>query len=148
MRSVYANRTHDLGPTGEIFVIRKITETAVRTIRCPADKREIFVRDTELRGFGLRVSRNVTSFIYEARRNGHPQRQTIGQWPAWSADEARERAADLSAAAAKSRASPADSAICGGAKSATTSTPCRRQWSATAAGMPNGTYYLPWEASD
>ena len=44
---------------------RRITDTAVRSLRCPADKREIFVRDTELRGFGLRVSRNVTSFIYE-----------------------------------------------------------------------------------
>ena len=95
MRDVYASRTYGLDPLGEIFMKRKITDTAVRTIRCPADKREIFVRDTELRGFGMRVSRNVTSFIYEARRNGRPQRQTIGQWPAWSADEARERAADL-----------------------------------------------------
>ncbi len=95
MRSVYARWAHDLVSVGEIVMKRKITDTAVRTIRCPADKREIFVRDTELRGFGMRVSRNVTSFIYEARRNGRPQRQTIGQWPAWSADEARERAADL-----------------------------------------------------
>jgi integrase len=95
MRDVYASRTYGLDPLGEIFMKRKITDTAVRTIRCPADMREIFVRDTELRGFGMRVSRNVTSFIYEARRNGRPQRQTIGQWPAWSADEARERAADL-----------------------------------------------------
>jgi len=74
---------------------RRITDTAARTIRCPADKREIFIRDTELRGFGMRVSRNVTSFIYEARKDGKPKRLTIGQWPAWHADEARERAEAL-----------------------------------------------------
>ena len=74
---------------------RKITNTAARTLRCPADKREIFVRDTELRGFGMRVSRNVTSFIYESSAGGKSKRVTIGQWPAWSADEARAAAGEL-----------------------------------------------------
>ncbi len=74
---------------------RKITDTAARTLCCPPDKREIFVRDTELRGFGMRVSRNVTSFIYETSVGGKSKRVTIGQWPAWTADEAREAAREL-----------------------------------------------------
>ena len=78
---------------------RKITDTAARTLRCPVYKRETFVRDTkvrdtELRGLGMRVSRNVTSFIYESGAGGKSKRVTIGQWPAWSADEARAAAGD------------------------------------------------------
>ena len=35
---------------------RRITDNLARTARCPAGKREVFIRDTEPHGFGLRVS--------------------------------------------------------------------------------------------
>ena len=53
---------------------RRITNTLARNARCPADRREIFIRDTELRGFGLRVSRSVTTFIYETSITGKSKR--------------------------------------------------------------------------
>lgn len=71
---------------------RKITDTLARTARCPEDKRDIIVRDTELRGFGLRVSRNVSAFIFESAK---VPRRVIGQWPAWNAAQAREAAAAI-----------------------------------------------------
>ena len=47
-------------------------------------------------GFGLRVTAaGARSFILDYRIHGRKRRYTIGRWPAWSAQAARERAAKL-----------------------------------------------------
>ena len=49
-----------------------------------------------LKGFGLRITDNgVKSFLLRYRHRGQERRMTIGQWPAWSALKARERAKEL-----------------------------------------------------
>ena len=54
---------------------------------------DLFVRDRELRGFGLRVSRgNTKSFFVEATVNGRFLRRVIGQFPLIRCDEARKQA--------------------------------------------------------
>src|SRR5580765_8412192 len=54
---------------------------------------QVFVRDTELSGFGLRVTQGRKSFILEKRIRGRMRRLTIGPYGPLTLEQARKLAA-------------------------------------------------------
>jgi len=54
---------------------------------------QVFVRDTELSGFGLRVTQGRKSFILEKRIRGRMRRLTLGPYGPLTVDQARKLAA-------------------------------------------------------
>lgn len=59
---------------------------------------ERFIWDSEIPGFGLRVTpRGVKSFVYQYRMKGEKtsRRYTIGRYGSWTPDGARERCKEL-----------------------------------------------------
>jgi integrase len=70
----------------------KLTKTAVEAI-APPENGERLVWDTELTGFGLRVTANgKRSYIAQQRVNGKTRRVTIAKHGVYTAEEARKRA--------------------------------------------------------
>jgi integrase len=77
-----------------------ITKALVLHAEAPA-KGQVFIRDTAVKGFALRVTdRGVKSFIWEGRFKGRRERYTIGQFPDWSVQNAREKALAIKAGVA------------------------------------------------
>lgn len=72
---------------------RKITKTVVERLPIPESGYTI-TRDTELRGFGVRVTANgAKSFILERRVKGRVKRFTVGRYgPDFSVEKARKKA--------------------------------------------------------
>ena len=69
-----------------------ITETFLEKTKVPASG-EVFYRDREIRGFGLRVNfGGVRSFILEGRIHGRVRRMTLGRSPELSVVKARKKA--------------------------------------------------------
>lgn len=69
----------------------KLTKTAVEAI-APPEKGERLVWDTELVGFGLRVTaKGKRSYIAQRRVNGKTRRVTISQHGLYTAEEARKK---------------------------------------------------------
>ena len=60
-----------------------------------------FYRDSELTGFGLKVTGQNKIFIVERRVNGKPKRVTIGTYGAWTPDNARNQAQQILAEMAR-----------------------------------------------
>jgi len=79
---------------------KHITDALVERMRLPEGKRQIFVRDIKQKGLGIRVTKDITSFIYETRETG---RRTLGRWPNIGTAEARQAAYDLSQAVVAGR---------------------------------------------
>jgi len=70
----------------------KLTKTGVEGI-APPEKGERLVWDTELTGFGLRVTaKGKRSYIAQQRVNGKTRRVTLGQHGVYTAEEARKKA--------------------------------------------------------
>ncbi|MCE4223628.1 site-specific integrase [Methylobacterium sp. C25] len=74
---------------------QRITETLVKTAPSPhAGSRIIY--DSELKGFGLRVTASgARAFVLNYRISGRERRLTIGSVPEWSATAARKHAEGL-----------------------------------------------------
>jgi integrase len=73
----------------------KLTADLIRKTTPPAKGSRI-IRDTEIAGFGLRVTAaDVRAFILNYSHHGIERRLTIGQLPAWSLAAAREEAKAL-----------------------------------------------------
>lgn len=71
----------------------KLTNTKARGLNCPNDKQQTLVWDSEIRGFGLRItSSGYKSWIAQGRVNGITRRVTLGSIDLLSANEARVRA--------------------------------------------------------
>jgi len=60
-----------------------------------------FVRDSELPGFALRVTKASKSFIFEKRIHGRMRRMTLGRLGSLTAQEAREQAMSIAAEISK-----------------------------------------------
>lgn len=69
----------------------KLTKHAVDKILHP-ETGQVFYRDSELHGFGLRVGAMTKTFICEKKINGKSTRVTIGSYPAFSVELARKLA--------------------------------------------------------
>lgn len=54
---------------------------------------QVFVRDTELRGFALRITPGRKSFILEKRMRGRMRRLTLGPFGPVTLEQARKLAA-------------------------------------------------------
>jgi hypothetical protein len=77
---------------------QKITASLVAKIRCPAEKGQVWVRDTEVSGFAVRITnKGIKSFVFEKRPNGVAQVKqiTIGRCGEWSVKQARDAARKL-----------------------------------------------------
>ena len=70
----------------------RLTKTYVDALKPPL-KNQSFIRDGELKGFGVRVTANgAKAFILEKRINGRVRRQTIGRYPDLTVEQARKQA--------------------------------------------------------
>ena len=74
---------------------QKLTDRLVRSLPPPPTSNRI-TYDTEVRGFGVRVtSLGAKAFVLNYRVNGRERRLTIGSYPDWSVAAAREQAKEL-----------------------------------------------------
>jgi integrase len=69
----------------------KLTKRAIDRIRAPASG-QIFLRDDELRGFAVRITRGAKSFILEKEINGRIRRMTLGRYGVLTVEQARKLA--------------------------------------------------------
>lgn len=75
--------------------LQKITKSYVDKLSTP-ESGQTFVRDTELKGFAVRItSSGAKSFILEKRINGKVKRLTIGRYPELTVEQARKEAHKL-----------------------------------------------------
>jgi integrase len=73
----------------------RITDKLVKDLSPPA-KGNAITYDTEVKGFGVRVTAaGARSFVLNYRANGVERRMTIGSYPDWSVMAAREQAKSL-----------------------------------------------------
>ena len=73
----------------------QITDALVRRSSA-GDRAQVFFWDTEVKGFGLRITNaGAKSFILDYRILGRQRRITIGNYPDWSVKAARREAGDL-----------------------------------------------------
>src|SRR5262252_6815669 len=79
---------------------RKLTETMVSRARVPANRRQVFLWDNAVTGFGVRtLPSGSKTFWYQYRtpggRSGKTRSVRIGPWPTVTLADARKRARDL-----------------------------------------------------
>lgn len=70
---------------------RKLTKAYVDTIPY-LESGQVIYRDTELKGFALRVGKTSKTYIVESKVNGRAVRTTIGKSNVFTAEEARQHA--------------------------------------------------------
>jgi integrase len=72
-----------------------ITQRSVEAAKPPASGYRILF-DDKIAGFGVRVTAaGAKSFVLNYRVGGDKRRHTIGSWPKWTADAARDEAANV-----------------------------------------------------
>lgn len=72
---------------------QKLTKTVVDKATVPVDKDQVFIRDTELKGFALRITRSGSkAFVVEKRVEGKNRRSTLGVYPQITVEQARRKA--------------------------------------------------------
>ena len=80
--------------TGVIKGADNITQKRIDSVVLPRQK-QVIIRDSEITGFGLRLSPGGASFIAEARVSGKSRRITIGRAELFYVEEARKEAVKL-----------------------------------------------------
>lgn len=73
---------------------QKLTKTFIDSILHP-EKGQVFYRDSELKGFGLRVGTANKVYIAESKINGKTIRTTIGKHGIFTAEQARNQAREI-----------------------------------------------------
>lgn len=73
---------------------QKLTKTFIDSILYP-EKGQVFYRDSELKGFGLRVGTASKVYITESKINGKTIRTTIGKHGIFTAEQARNHAREI-----------------------------------------------------
>lgn len=74
---------------------QKITARTLKASKLEPGQRELMVRDSELKGFALRVYTGGASYVFNGRIAGKRKQVLIGDAHAMTAVEAREKAAEL-----------------------------------------------------
>ena len=72
----------------------KITKKLVDATPCP-EEGQLFLRDSEVKGFGVRLTAGGKTFIVEKRIAGQVKRMTIGAYGVLTVDQARDMAREL-----------------------------------------------------
>ena len=73
----------------------RLTDQIVRAAKA-SDSRQLFLWDTQIAGFGVRITPGgAKSFVTQHRVNGQSRRVTIGSYPDWTVQAAREVAKEL-----------------------------------------------------
>jgi integrase len=75
--------------------VPKLTAKLIERQPKPAHRKQAILRDSELKGFGVRLTPTTISYICEARVNGRPKRLTICRYPDLTPEEARKEARKL-----------------------------------------------------
>jgi integrase len=77
----------------------ELTANLIARLSCPADKSQVFLRDTKAPGLRVRATpvssknpKGVKAFVFEAKHRGQTLRRTIGDVKAWSIEAARAEA--------------------------------------------------------
>lgn len=78
----------------------KLTTASVKK-RCVPDGKLVIYWDTEIKGFGVKVTPHRKTFILQKDINGRSKRVTIGRFGEWTADDARKHARELAVQMAK-----------------------------------------------
>src|SRR5229473_1004123 len=74
---------------------QKITQRTIKNLR-PAESGNRIIWDSELKGFGVRITpAGAVTFILNYRAHGRQRRYKIGRAPEWSAEAARAEAAKI-----------------------------------------------------
>ena len=73
---------------------QKLTKTFIDSISFP-EKGQTFYRDSEIKGFGLRVGATSKVYIAESKVNGKSTRVTIGKHGIFTAEQARNQAKEI-----------------------------------------------------
>lgn len=88
-----------LEATGEKHpnITAKITKSLIDSLPTPTNSRDRYmVRDTEVTGFALRIGTHSKKFVSWGHINRKKVMVTIGDYPAWTVEEARKHAKSLS----------------------------------------------------
>jgi integrase len=72
----------------------KLTKSIVESLYLPESGQK-FIWDTELKGFGIRLTPTVKTYIVQSRVNGKNKRVTIGKHGPFTVQQARDKARDL-----------------------------------------------------
>jgi integrase len=76
--------------------LMRLTKTVVDTLQAPIDRDQAFYRDSQLKGFAVRVTASgVKSFIVEKLVSGKVRRMTIGRYGEITVEQARREAQKL-----------------------------------------------------
>ncbi|MBV8590567.1 MAG: DUF4102 domain-containing protein, partial [Acetobacteraceae bacterium] len=60
----------------------KLTDRTVAGLACPSGRKDVLFFDTELKGFGLRVTAAGTRiFLCQYRVGSKVRRKPVGEWP-------------------------------------------------------------------
>src|SRR5690554_6865795 len=70
-----------------------ITPGRIEALTCPADKKQVFLREAS--GLGVRASAGSKSYIFQGKLAGQVIRMTIGDIQTWSLGDARKEARRL-----------------------------------------------------
>jgi hypothetical protein len=74
----------------------KLTKRVVDAAEPPPKVAQAFIRDDQLLGFALRITRaGAKSFILEKRINGQVKRITLGRYPEITTEQARAKAQQM-----------------------------------------------------
>lgn len=73
----------------------KLTAGRITNFKCPEDKQQVFLRDSEQVGLGLRATIGSKAYIFQGKVNGQVVRMTIGSTTTWSIEDARKEARRL-----------------------------------------------------
>lgn len=93
--SVRQYKTYKAIKYGHGADMAKLTETFAKRVKAPSNGNRIYY-DGEITGFGLRVTPNESkSFVLNYRFNGQEHRYTIGPFPEFSVQMARDKAYEL-----------------------------------------------------
>jgi integrase len=69
----------------------RLTKSRVDGALCP-ETGQLFIRDTDLKGFGLRLTPGSKAFIVEKRVDKNVRRMTLGKYPEITVEQARKEA--------------------------------------------------------
>lgn len=73
-----------------------LTLGTIDRLKCPPDKQQVFLRDSEAPGLRVRVTAaGAKSFVYEAKLHRQTIRRTIGDVKLWTIEQARLEARNL-----------------------------------------------------